>query len=447
MTYTLYTRYDTRYEGFEEEPSISGFWIEDFPLDRDLSRETITMNGKRYVKADIRKIALFPTAPATYTIQPGVLKISVQKEPQQNTLFDDFFNDSFFSGNSFFAKRVEQLLKPDPIEVTVRPFPDVGKPASFNGATGRFRLEAAVDKQEVKQNEPLTLKMTIEGEGNIDTLPRPGVPELTGFKIYDGDSSTQLFKNANTIAGKKNFEIIFIPTEAGELAIPPLEFSFFDPRSQSYQTLKTPVFPLKVTPSQDPFQMPAALLQKEAYKKEVQLEAKDVRYIHQELSSGRREKVFNGALGGLLVLNLAGLLGAGAGLLKRREEEIFAKDHALKRRKLARATAGKKLKTLKRAARNEKSPEAGNFIDEAEKILSEYLCNKFNVSPYSFTREWLEEALTEKWGPDDPLVARVRDFYNISSEARFGRGAMPASERKQFTEFIEIVIRRIEKER
>jgi hypothetical protein len=101
LTYSLYTRYDTRYEGFDKEPETSGFWIEEFPMDRDVPRETVRMNGKRYVKAEVKKLALFPTAPGNYTIQPGSLKVSIREEPQGSSAFDEFFSDSFFTGGSF----------------------------------------------------------------------------------------------------------------------------------------------------------------------------------------------------------------------------------------------------------------------------------------------------------------------------------------------------------
>jgi len=447
LTYTLYTRYDTRYEGFEEEPSVSGFWIEDFPLERDLSRDTVTKNGKRYVKADIRKIALFPTAPADYTIQPGVLKVSVREQPRTTSLFDDFFDDSFFTGASFFARRVDRLLKPPPIAVKVRPFPETGKPASFTGAVGQFRISASVDKNEVKQNEPVTLKLVIEGEGNIETLLKPSIPELTAFKIYDGDSSSQLYKVGANIAGKKEFEMIFIPTEAGDLAIPPLEFSYFDPRRETYEILRTPPFPLRVAPSSEPVRLPAELAQREAFKKEIQLEAKDIRYIHEEWPSGRLAALSRLLFWGLALVNLLGVLLVGNGLLRKREEALFSVDTALRRRKLARSIAGRRVKNLKKLARSEKRQEAEQFLAEAEKVLSEYLSNKFNVSAYRFTKEWLTGRLSEEWGAEDPLLKEIRRFYDLAAETRFGRGVLALADRRQFLDLIERVIQRVEKSR
>ncbi len=445
LTYTLYTRYDTHYEGFEEDPSVSGFWIEDFPLDRDLGREAVSVEGKRYLTADIRKIALFPTAPAQYTIQPGVLKVSVQQESRTSSLFDEFFNDSFFSGAGFFAKRVERLLKPEPITVTVKPFPETGRPASFNGAVGRFRLDASVDKKEVKQNEPLSLKLVLEGEGNIETLSKPSIPVLSGFKVYDGDSTTQLFKAGTTLAGKKTFEIIFIPTESGALAIPPLEFSYFDPRSQSYQIVRTPSFALQVTPSEEPFRLPAELAEKPGFKKEVQVEAKDIRYLHEELPSERKGRLFRVLSRVFLVGNFLGILAVGNGLLRKRRAALFAKDISLKRRKLARSIALRGMKALRRLVRSEKEEDSARFMEEAEKVLSGYLSNKFNVSAYHFTRQWLEDTLTSLWGAEDPLLKRVQKFYDLSAESRFGRGGIEAAQRREICELLEAVIRRVEK--
>jgi len=445
LTYTLYTRYDTRYEGFEEEPTVSGFWIEDFPLERDLGRETVTLNGKRYVKADVRKVALFPTSVAEYTIQPGVIKVSVRQEPKNSGPFDDFFDDSFFSGASFFSRRIEKLLKPDPLTVTVRPFPETGKPKSFNGAVGQFRLSASVDKGEVKQNEPVTLKLVLEGEGNIETLAKPPLPELTGFKIYEGDSSNELFKQGANIGGRKTFEIIFIPTDAGDMSIPPLEFSFFDPKRQTYQTLRSQAFPLKVTPSNEPLRLPAELAEKEVFKKEVRLESKDIRYIHEELTSESWARKVSLAFQGLLLANLAGMGFVGFGLFQRRQEQILSRDSALKRKKVARTLAGKRMKTLKQLAQSQKPEEAEQFVGEAEKLLTEYLSNKFNLSGYQFTTRWVEDKLSEVWGEDEPLLKQVREFYDLAGMTRYGRGMLPVEERGRLLDLIGSVIHRMEK--
>ncbi|MBI3999284.1 MAG: protein BatD, partial [Candidatus Omnitrophica bacterium] len=252
LSYLLYTRYDTRYEGFIEEPETSGFWIEEFPMDQDVGRDTEVVNGKKYVRADIKKMALFPTAPGIYTIKPGVVKTSVQIEQPDSSMMDEFFSSSFFSGSGLFARRVEKHLAPTPIQIQVKALPDEGRPDSFKGAVGEFRMATQVDKRVVNQNEAVTLQISLEGEGNIETLVRPNLPEIPETKIYEADTQTQLFRSQNLIAGKKIFEVVMIPGEAGELKIPSIEFSFFNPKAERYMVLKSDPYKIKVNPSQTP---------------------------------------------------------------------------------------------------------------------------------------------------------------------------------------------------
>ncbi len=444
LTYSLYTRYDTRYEGFDEEPQVSGFWIEEFPMDREVGHETVRIDGKRYIKADIKKIALFPTEAAEYTIHPGTLKVSVRQEPQNSSIFDEFFNDSFFSGGSFFARRENRLLKPPQILITAKPLPEQGKPADFNGAVGNFRMSASVDKQTVKQNEPVTMKIVIEGEGNIETLNKPPAPEIPDFKIYDSDTSSQLFKTGDVIGGRKNFEIILIPIRAGKFVIPKLSFSFFNPYSRQYQTLQTPEFPLNVEPSDQKFELPKALSQQDLFKKDIQLEAKDILYIREKLPDGNSGKILDVVYRVFFAAGMLAALAVAIALWRDRKEKIYAKDHGLKRRKLARSMAESKLRRLKAGARSNKD-NAGAYFEEIEKILTQYLSDKFNLSAYGTTRMDLQEQLRETLGADNPLHQNISELYLICDESRFAKGTIPSDIRDNALKILRDTIERVEK--
>ena len=446
LSYSLYTRYDTRYEGFEEEPQVSGFWIEEFPMERDIARETVHVNGKRYVKADIKKIALFPTAPADYTIQPGSLKVSIREEPQSSSVFDEFFNDSFFSGGSFFARRENRVLKPPPIVLTVKPFPTEGKPENFDGAVGNYRLSSSVDQTSVKQNEPVTVKIVIEGEGNIETLNKPKIPELPNFKIYDSDTASQLFKTGNVIGGRKTFEIIFIPTQAGRVVIPKFSFSFFNPARAAYQTLQTEEFALNVDASSQPFEIPPSLSQRELFKKDIELESRDIRYIWDKLPSETERKFLRLFDQGLAIAN--GLLAWAVlfGLWRQRQERIFAKDGALKRKHFARAAAESRMRRLKTLGHAGKE-KAEIFFEEIEKILIQYLSDKFTFSAFGTTRLDLEQRLEAVLGPGDPLPKNILHLFQICDESRFARGEVLQEQKAEALKILREAITRVEKMR
>ncbi len=447
LTYSLYTRYDTRYEGFDKEPETSGFWIEEFPMERDIERETVKVNGKRYVKADIKKLALFATSPGSYTIQPGSVKVSIRQEPQNNSVFDEFFSDSFFSGGGFFARRENRLLNPPPIQIEIKPLPEKGKPESFQGAVGTFRLSANIDKDQVKQNEPVTLSIVIEGEGNVETINRPKLPDLTGFKTYDADTNSQLFKTGNVIGGKKTFEIVFIPKDAGTAYIPPLGFSYFDPQKEKYVTLQTPNFPIKVERSEQTFKMPDELTNKDLFKKQVRLEGKDIRYINERLPKLWPSQILEWSERLLKAANVLMLLLLGVLVWKDREERIFSKDQGLKRRKLARAAAIASMKRLKKLTQSQESVDTGIFFVELEKAITQYLADKWNLSTYGITRRDLEDQLRQTLGDEDPLLRDVLELYHLCDESRFGKGNIPQASKKMGLKIFQATINRIERMR
>lgn len=443
LAYSLYTMYDTRYEGFEEKPEVSGFWIEEFPKDREIHRETVRVDGQRYLKADIEKLALFPTTAANYTIQPGTLKISIRKDPRNTSLFDEFFNDSFFSGGSFFAQRENLLLKPAPLQIQVRPFPEQGKPKSFQGAVGNFNMTAAIDKASVKQDEPVTMKIVIEGEGNIETLSKPVIPDLKDFRIYDSDASTQLFQSGDRIGGQKFFEVVFIPLAPGGQKIPRLEFTYFNPASGSYRTLSTPEFLLEVEKSTETFKLPAQMGETEAFKKEVKAEAKDIQYIHEKITGNRWQFtaralnfVFGIANSLLTVLFLLGLW-------KQRQEEVFSKNTGLKRRRYAKSQAEGKMRHLRAWIRNDSKGDA--FFEEVEKILTQYLADKFNMSTYGITHEELQRELGSVLGASDPLYTDIMNLYRLCDESRFAKASIPKEEKLRAERILQDTIRRVER--
>ncbi len=387
-------------------------------------------------------MALFPTAAADYTIQPGILKASIRQEAQTNSIFDEFFDDSFFSGGSFFARRESRTLKPPPIKITVKPFPEEGKPASFQGAVGNFKISSVVDKTSVKQNEPVTLKLVIEGEGNIETLNKPKTPELRGFKVYDADTSAQLFKTGNVIGGRKTFEIVFIPLEAGAKKIPSMEFSYFNPIQARYMTLRTNETALNVTPSEQTFKLPDSLSKQEALKKQVEVENQDIRFIVEKLPDTGRRDAGSRFFKILVISDIFLTLLVFFGLLRERQEKIFARDVSLKRRSVARSRAEARMRKLKSFARLE---DPGRYFEEVEKIMTQYLSDKFNVSAHGATRFELEQKLELSLGAGDPLFVEIKSLYDLCEEARFARAHVPQEMKVRALKVLRDTIARVER--
>lgn len=443
LNYSLYTRYDTRYEGFEEEPEVSGFWIEEFPMERDIEKQTVKVQGRPYVRADIRRMALFPTAPAVYTIRPGRIRASVRQQPQAQSMFDDFFDDSFFNSGGFFARRENRLLEPAPIQIRVKALPEAGKPKSFSGAVGDFRMTASLDKKDVEMNEPVTMTLSIEGAGNIETLNKPELPDLPDFKVYEADTSSQMFKTGVVISGRKTFEIVFIPRRAGSVPLPVLEFSYFNPQEARYVTLKTPVFQLQVKPSSKNFELPKGLVQQEIFKKDVKVENRDIQTIRETSQLGKNRRVLDAFFYGFASLSIFLTMIYLIQLWRARLEDLYDKDHALRRRRTAKHTAQSGVRGLRKRIRQDEP--GASYFQEVDRVLTQYLTDKFNVSAYGGTRFEIEAKLQQLLSPQDTLLEEVLRIHRICDEARFGQVSVTAQEKQQALDVLSRLVLRVEK--
>ncbi len=444
LIYSLYTRYDTRYEGFVEEAETSGFWIEEFPMDPNIGKDTETINGKKFVRADVKKVALFPTAPGQYEIRPGVVKTSVQIEEPDNTMMDEFFRDSFFNTSGIFGKRIEKMLAPPTLRIQVKPLPEAGKPDSFKGAVGDFRMSTTVDKRVVNQNEAVTLQIALEGEGNIETLMAPIVPKIKDTKIYEADTQTQLFKAQNVIAGKKTFEIVIIPGEAGELAIPNVEFSFFNPKLERYVVLKSDSYKIKVTPSSTlPPPVPKEFMKAED-KKSIRVEAEDIQYIKERLLPNHGSTLKRFMLG-LAVFDALFTLFFVALALIRRRNEYLDQNVSLKRTLFAKKFAARGLSRLNRLAKSSSQDNQSNesFFNESAKILNQYLSDKLNLSTHGLTQNMIEQGLRER-NVSLEIIQKIQNCYSLCDQIRFGKWGTAGINREEIIQRIREIIYTLE---
>jgi hypothetical protein len=436
LNYSIYYRTDASLEGFEEEPVTTGFWTEEISMGRDLAKRKTTVAGLDYQTSDFRRLALFPTREGVFDIDPGSLRATVVERPRQSgNLMDDFFNDSFFQSGGFFTKKVPRVLKTSPVRITVLPLPEAGKPESFDGAVGDFVLQASVDKKSVRQNEPVTLTLLVHGAGNLETLNRPQIPEMPGVKLYDSDSNVQVMPRGTTIGGQKTFEVTLIPSQTGPLNIPAVEFSFFNPRTKSYQVQRGGPFQVEVTKGDGtiPPLPPEAV---SAPKKNTK-EAEDIYYIREKINPNlflEKEEPIHWGLG------LAAFLGTLVTLIlfwRFRKEAFYAKNIGLKRRLFARRRAEKSLARLRKIPKD-------RLFSEAHRVMSEYLADKFNISAQGLTLTEIEAQLAH-FNIDSDLYGKIRDFYDVTDRARFAPALISGAESEALISTLQETVKTLEK--
>ena len=97
VTYKIYTKVNINSYGISKLPNTAGFWAEDFEMPQSPGTKEEVWNGRKFLVATIKKMALFPTGIGEKTIDPMVIDCDVRM-PRRRRSRDvfDFFDDPFF---------------------------------------------------------------------------------------------------------------------------------------------------------------------------------------------------------------------------------------------------------------------------------------------------------------------------------------------------------------
>ncbi|MHC4947806.1 MAG: BatD family protein [Planctomycetota bacterium] len=136
-------------------------------------------------------------------------------------------------------------------EVEVVAPPEAGRPPIFEGAVGRFAIEASARPTEVAVGDPITLTIAIAdrtpGGTRLDLLPPPPLTRIAAL-TDDFDIPTEPL--AGTVDGtEKVFRQTLRARHDGVARIPPIPYAFFDAETGTYQTILTDPIELVVAPA------------------------------------------------------------------------------------------------------------------------------------------------------------------------------------------------------
>lgn len=208
-----------------------GFTKQKMPEPRN---EQVTKDGKDYDVLIFRTV-ITPIRAGKLMLGPSEIHFKAvvprARRGGQRGLFDDVFNDPFFSTTQEFKTKAEA------VELTVKSLPQNGKPADFSGAVGNFQFSAEGSPKQVKIGDPVTMKLRISGRGNFDRVNVPQLSDLAGWRTYPPSNTFQADDPVN-YSGTKTFEMAVIP-ETKKSAMPVFHFSYFDPVAEKYVTLKS----------------------------------------------------------------------------------------------------------------------------------------------------------------------------------------------------------------
>ena len=415
ITHKVYTRMNLK--GFQDVkfPSYNGFWAQEVPRTAQYEVKQENVDGVTYSVVEIKKAFLFPQRSGKIEIEPMEIQCVVrEKSGKRNDPFEQFFgHDPFFQMDSY--KDALYPVKSNAVSVEVMPLPVTGKSADFSGAVGNFSINVSIDKDKVKANEGVNLKIIISGKGNLKLIDAPKLQFPDEFESYDPKTNENISVNENGVSGSKTFEYLLIPRHEGIYKISPLSFHYFDTDKKSYISLPSKEFTITVEKGEAGSANNNPVISSVA-KEDVKMVGSDIRYIKTgSINLTKKEEYFFSSLGFIAGFTVPPLLFL-AFLFLRREHIRRNSDIVLVKKRRASGIAKKQLALAERYLKNN---EKENFFINVIAALYNFIGNKMNIPTSEHSKEKVVTELKEK----NVSVELINELVKLMDECEFARYA------------------------
>ncbi|MBU1027219.1 MAG: BatD family protein [Candidatus Margulisbacteria bacterium] len=408
LTFTFYRRVNLLSSPNYSPPDTKGFWAIDLPATNN--QRQVEIDGNTYLAQDF-KTALFPTTSGPQTIGPAALVAAI---------------DPFGPAETFKTK---------PITISALPLPEDGKPDNFGGSVGSYSMDVWLKDKTVEQGKPIQIIAKISGTGNIQTISEPVIDLPKEFKKLSVTATEDLVKNPTSISGSKTFEIILIPLKDGEITLPAFEFSYFNPATHQYKTIKSKPLHLFISPSSIP--LPKEFTEQsedDSQNNTVNIVIpwrKIARLIIKTITSTY-----------FLVPLFLIIVSALSFFSFNKYKANIAADPAKARYNRALKLAKKKLKKSYNLIKQNKLKE---FIAEIFYASTHYLGDKYNFSAAGITTDQLKDILSGK-GISEEIQKQVENFISECDFIRFTPSSLTPAKATDLAKIAENLIILIEKQ-
>ena len=398
LTYKVYTLVDlTQLEG--KMPDLTGFHTQEIPLPQQKSFHIERVNGRPYRSVTWSQYVMYPQMTGKLEIPSITFNGTVI---QQNRNVDPF--EAFLNGGSGYIE-VKRAIKAPGMTIQVDPLPK--RPANFSGGVGKFNISAQLNKNEVKANEPITLRVIIGGTGNLKLIKQPVVAFPKNFDKYDAKITDKTKLTTNGVEGNMIYDFLAVPRNQGSYVIPAIEFVYYDIAANAYKTLQTEPFKLNVAKGDE--NASAAIDYSE-------LKNKDIRPIKEgDFEIQDIQDIFYGSTAYWVVLSCLMIAFIGI-LIVFRKRAIDNADITKLRGKKANRIATKRLKY---ASTLMLKNEHDKFYDEVLRALWGYVGDKLNIPVEELSKDNISEKLAQK-NVDEATIAM---FIRAIDECEYNRYA------------------------
>lgn len=397
----LYSRVDLSTVDTVTMPKLDGFLSIDFKTPSQLMSEQRIIGGVPYREYLLRQKAIFPLKAGATTIEAPEADIT--------------------TGLLFAGRRVHR--KGNELKLVVRPLP----PGPATNIVGRWRLSREISQTEVALGEPVQVKFTIEGRGNLQTVQLPPLAAPPSFKVFDPESADKPANSKAHVGGTRVIEYTLVPQQTGTFTLPAVNVPYFDPEARKYEEMQVDAISITVRPGVGGATVqtqPGVPLNTEPGVKNqlvgggLKSLRHTARFSSQQSSLSTQKWFLPVALAPLIATLLAGAFVFVRGSLGPETKESIQKRQARAARK--RLAAAEKLMA---------GGTTGDFYAEIERALGSFMSAKLGVTVVGMQRAELVQKLTEA-GLSELDRKRIVHVLETCDTGRFAPGMGDAGARK-----------------
>lgn len=406
LTYKVYTQVElTQLEG--KMPDLKGFHTQEINPNQQKSFHIENVNGRPYRCVTWNQYVMYPQMTGKLEIPSITYKGIVV---QENRSVDPF--EAFLNGGSGYVEVKKDIIA-DGLTIQVDPLPE--KPQGFSGGVGHFTISGQLLKNNVKANDPVTLRIVVSGNGNLKLLKQPEVSWPTDFERYDAKVTDKTQLTTNGLEGNIIYDFLAVPRNKGEYDIPEVKFIYYDTHENSYKTIKTSSFHLVVNEG-------STIKGNSDFDEDKLQDINGLKFG--DRATLQKDNVF-GTSGYIATISGIFLLFVMLIFIFRRRA-IERADIVKMRGKKANKVANSR---LKKAAKLMRQQHQDAFYDEVLRALWGYVGDKLNIPAVELSRDNITDRLTEK----NINMQTISTFLDAIDECEYARYAPGEVEGKMNT--------------
>lgn len=407
VTFKLYSLGEFEVENIKF-PEFEGFIAQEIEFPKNRQIDHVNYQGHNYRTLILKQIILYPQHTGKIPIGHGkydvIIRIHNNKSQKSHNLFDI---DDFFDTYSDVKKKLTSLSS----AIDVKPLPP--NPESFSGAVGNYKITSSISTTKPKANEPITIKITLLGNGNIKMLKNPKIIFPNCFEVYDPKIDVNTRVSTNGVSGTKTIEYYIVPRYAGNFTIPKIQFVYFDLKTNTYKTLFTNEYQLHVKPGIEEGTTTSDIISNTS-KKDINFVGQNICHIKTDNFKYQKGHYFFEIFKCWPYYLISILLFVFIFIIYRKQ--VTKNDGTV----LIRIKKANKIafKQLKIAQKYLKENQKEKFYNEILKAVWSYLSNKLTIPMSSLTKDNVELELI-KYGVNDDLIKKLISILNIAEFAHY----------------------------